>query len=281
MPSKGRLLSTYPSTDVTQAEFNLLGDFTTAIHSSLPVATSSALGAVKVGTNLSINSGTGVLSATDTTYTNATTSASGLMTGADKTRLNNMADNANNYSLPVASSSAVGGFKIGTNLSVDGNNALNVTGGISTVLTETITVVSGMTISYVNPSTNAGYMSIPDVSSTRKSPEITLAYTTAVSNVILFLETGSHTGGGTSNLYAQLSYIASSSGSWSDNSSTTLSNSILEEVTEPISVHWAGALPSGWVNNGIKIRPMFRNPNSSNTRSFDVGGVVTLTAIFY
>ena len=247
MPSKGRLLSTYPSTDVTQAEFNLLDDFSTTIHSSLPVATSSTLGAVKVGSNLSIDSGTGVMSS----------------------------------SIPVATSSVVGGFKVGTNLSIDGNNALNVTGGMSTVLTETISVVSGMTISYVNPSTNAGYMSIPDVSSVRKSPEITLAYTSAVSNVILFLETGSHTGGGTSNLYAQLSYIASSSGSWSDNSSTTLSNSILEEVTEPISVHWAGALPSGWVNNGIKIRPMFRNPNSSNTRSFDVGGVVTLTAIFY
>ena len=63
---------------------------------------------------------------------------------------------------------------------------------MSTVLTETITVESGMTISYVNPSTNAGYMSIDDVSSVRISTVITH---NAVSNVILFLET--NTGGGT------------------------------------------------------------------------------------
>ena len=36
----------------------------------LPIASASTLGGVKVGTNLSINSTTGVLSATDTTYTN-------------------------------------------------------------------------------------------------------------------------------------------------------------------------------------------------------------------
>lgn len=39
---------------------------------TLPIASASVLGGIKVGANLSINSSTGVLSATDTTYTNGT-----------------------------------------------------------------------------------------------------------------------------------------------------------------------------------------------------------------
>ena len=54
----------------------------------LPAATSSTLGGVKVGTNLSISNG--VLSATDTTYSDATTSASGLMSASDKSKLNGL-----------------------------------------------------------------------------------------------------------------------------------------------------------------------------------------------
>lgn len=53
---------------------------------TLPTASASTLGGVKVGTNLSINS-SGVLSATDTTYTNATTSKAGLMSASDKAKL--------------------------------------------------------------------------------------------------------------------------------------------------------------------------------------------------
>ena len=83
---------------------------------SLPTASASTLGGVKVGTNLSISSG--VLSATDTTYSAATTSAAGLMSAADKTKLDGIATNANKYSLPTASASTLGGVKVGTNLSI-------------------------------------------------------------------------------------------------------------------------------------------------------------------
>lgn len=55
---------------------------------SLPTASSSTLGGVKVGTNLSISNG--VLSATDTTYDTATTSAAGLMSATDKSKLDGM-----------------------------------------------------------------------------------------------------------------------------------------------------------------------------------------------
>ena len=91
---------------------------------SLPTASSSTLGGVKVGTNLSISNG--VLSATNTTYGTATTSANGLMSSSDKTKLNGIATNANNYSLPTASSSTLGGVKVGTNLSIS-NGVLSAT----------------------------------------------------------------------------------------------------------------------------------------------------------
>lgn len=61
---------------------------------TLPTAASNVLGGIKIGTNLSID-GNGVLSATDTTYSDATTSASGLMSASDKTKLNGIASGAN------------------------------------------------------------------------------------------------------------------------------------------------------------------------------------------
>lgn len=60
---------------------------------SLPTAASNVLGGVKVGTNLSIDA-SGVLSATDTTYSDATTSTSGLMSATDKSKLNGIASGA-------------------------------------------------------------------------------------------------------------------------------------------------------------------------------------------
>lgn len=50
----------------------------------------------------------------NTTYVEATGSAAGLMSAADKTKLNGIAANANNYTLPAASSTAIGGVRTGT-----------------------------------------------------------------------------------------------------------------------------------------------------------------------
>lgn len=47
----------------------------------------------------------------NTTYQNATTSADGLMSSEDKTKLNGIATGANKYTLPTASSSTLGGVK--------------------------------------------------------------------------------------------------------------------------------------------------------------------------
>ena len=54
----------------------------------------------------------------DTTYGVATTSVNGLMSSTDKSKLNDIASNANNYSLPTASDTVLGGVKIGSNISI-------------------------------------------------------------------------------------------------------------------------------------------------------------------
>tara|TARA_Y100000593_G_C4309626_1_gene337679 strand:+ start:1697 stop:2956 length:1260 start_codon:yes stop_codon:yes gene_type:complete len=48
----------------------------------------------------------------------ATTSDDGLMSSADKTKLDGVAASANNYSLPTADATTLGGVKIGTNLTM-------------------------------------------------------------------------------------------------------------------------------------------------------------------
>ena len=48
----------------------------------------------------------------NTTYSNATQSAAGLMSSTDKAKLDGIANNANNYTLPTASSTALGGVKV-------------------------------------------------------------------------------------------------------------------------------------------------------------------------
>lgn len=53
--------------------------------------------------------------------TDATTTAHGLMSAADKTKLNGIATGANNYSLPAATGSTRGGVTIGANISLSGD----------------------------------------------------------------------------------------------------------------------------------------------------------------
>lgn len=79
---------------------------------TLPTASSSVLGGVKIGSNISVSSGvisltranvTGALGYTppvsDTTYVNATTSAAGLMSAADKAKLDKIDADAGSVKL--------------------------------------------------------------------------------------------------------------------------------------------------------------------------------------
>ena len=82
---------------------------------TLPTASTSVMGGVKIGSNINVSGGvisltranvTGALgytpSASDTTYVNATTSAAGLMSSSDKSKLDSIAANANNYIHPAS-----------------------------------------------------------------------------------------------------------------------------------------------------------------------------------
>ena len=81
---------------------------------SLPTATSSVLGGVKIGSGININSG--VISAATQSDEN--------FTSAFKTKLTNIEANANNYSLPTATSSVLGGVKIGAGMNIDANGVI-------------------------------------------------------------------------------------------------------------------------------------------------------------
>lgn len=75
---------------------------------ALNVATASALGGVKIGSRISISAG--VISAdvqSDNNFTNTL-----------KTKLDGIASGANNYSLPTATGSVLGGVKVGSNLTI-------------------------------------------------------------------------------------------------------------------------------------------------------------------
>ena len=94
-------------------------------YSNMTAATSSAAGkaglvpAPAAGKEGSYLRGDGTWATpTNTTYSAATTSAAGLMSAADKTKLDGIATGANAYSLPNATSSVLGGVKIGSNITV-------------------------------------------------------------------------------------------------------------------------------------------------------------------
>lgn len=167
--------------DYTTAEKNKLsGIAANANNYTLPAATANTLGGIKVGTNLAIDSSTGVLSGN---YSTASSSTDGLMSATDKskldgietgataitvdssisssstnpvenqavytalagkvdtetgkglstndytdvekTKLDGIEAGANNYSLPAATTNALGGVKVGSNLAVDANGVIS------------------------------------------------------------------------------------------------------------------------------------------------------------
>lgn len=139
---EGKGLSTEDYTTAEKAK--LAGVEAGANAYTLPAATSGALGGVKQGANVSI-AADGTLSATDTTYGEATTGSAGLMSAADKTKLNGIATGANAYVLPTAKSDALGGIKVGSNLSIDPNTGvLSANAGAYTLPTASTTTLGGV-----------------------------------------------------------------------------------------------------------------------------------------
>ena len=158
--------------DYTTAEKEkLAGIEANANNYTLPKASGTVLGGIKIGKNLNIDEN-GVVSATDTntTYTTmkgatsstagtsglvpapqqgqqnsflkgdgtwgtvesaaygeATQDQSGLMSANDKKKLDNIEANANNYTLPVATTTRLGGVKAGNNITISGDGTISAT----------------------------------------------------------------------------------------------------------------------------------------------------------
>ena len=165
----GKGLST---NDYTTTEKNkLAGIEANANNYTLPKASGTVLGGIKIGNNLKIDEN-GVVSATDTnttyttmkgatsstagtsglvpapqqgqqnsflkgdgtwgtvesaTYGEATQDQSGLMSASDKTKLDNIEANANNYTLPAATTTRLGGVKVGNNITISGDGTISAT----------------------------------------------------------------------------------------------------------------------------------------------------------
>lgn len=94
----------------------------------------------------------GTFTTQDTTYSNATTVYDGLMSSEDKTKLNGIDSNANNYTLPQATRAALGGVKIGytkngdnypVQLSSSGQMFVTVSGGGGDSTRKLITTLTG------------------------------------------------------------------------------------------------------------------------------------------
>ena len=125
--AKGRV------TSVVNRVYTSKNTDTNTTYSNMTAATSSAAGkaglvpAPAAGKQASFLRGDGTwVVPTNTTYSAATTSAAGLMSATDKSKLDGIASGANAYSLPTASSSILGGIKVGTNLSIS-NGVLSAT----------------------------------------------------------------------------------------------------------------------------------------------------------
>ncbi len=90
------------------------GNTLTVTSTSLAVNTPTASGTALAFIDSVSQAANGKITATKKTVSDATQSANGLMTAADKIKLDGIAEGANNYTLPVASSDAIGGVKPGT-----------------------------------------------------------------------------------------------------------------------------------------------------------------------
>ena len=99
------------------------GQWMTPPNQTYSKATADALGLVKIGYTANGKNYPVLLDAdgkmyvavpwTNTTYNAATVDNHGLMSRTDKAKLDGIAENANNYSLPAATSAALGGVKQG------------------------------------------------------------------------------------------------------------------------------------------------------------------------
>ena len=151
---------------------------------------------------------------TDTTYEDATSSTHGLMSTDDKSKLDGIDQNANNYSLPNASST-LGGIIVGTNLNIDSSGILKATVDSSLNTSSTMPVQNKVIADWLNAYSDVlgakNVLNVPDGTTTVNSLTLKKTKGTVVA-------TGRSTSSllsislGTARLYAGKSYITSGFG---------------------------------------------------------------------
>lgn len=117
---------------------------------TLPIASSTILGGIKIGSGLSIDPSTGIVTAAGTySLPIATASILGgikVGTGLSINSTTGVLDATYSYSLPTASASVLGGIKVGTGLSIDGSGVLSATGGSYSLPIASATVLGGIKV---------------------------------------------------------------------------------------------------------------------------------------
>lgn len=111
---------------------------------------------------------------TDTTYSVATTTANGLMASADKTKLDGIAAGANNYTLPTATASVLGGVKIGSNININ-SDVISVNNASTTQKGVVQLIDSSVTEDYTKAPTAAAMKRTWELASGKQNPETTLS----------------------------------------------------------------------------------------------------------
>ena len=117
----------------------------------IKIATNSSIGGVKIGytenaKNYAVKIGednkayvTVPWTDNNTTYNKASSSTDGLMSKEDKAKLDNIANNANNYSLPNATTSTIGGVRQAGTVA-----ALSDSDEITTVISTVNTLIANL-----------------------------------------------------------------------------------------------------------------------------------------
>lgn len=170
----------------TEEKTKLEGIEENANNYSLPTASASTLGGIKVGDNLSISNG--VLSSKDTTYSTATQSANGLMSSTDKTKLDGIAAGANNYTLPTATTSVLGGVKsstTGTTADRDYKVEVNADGTMKVNVPWVNTTYSNATTSAAGLMSGADKAKLDGIADNANNYTLPTATTTTLGGVIV------------------------------------------------------------------------------------------------
>lgn len=94
-------------------------------------------------------------------------------TTVEKNKLAGIADNANNYSLPAATASALGGVKVGTNISVSSGTISIATG--STSAKGVVQLENAASTSTTTAATPAAVNAVKSIAEAKQSPATTIA----------------------------------------------------------------------------------------------------------